>query len=151
MKHRKACIHLNRSTEKSLPQVARYILVGGFNTVFGYGLFAVLNWLLRPVGSYAYLLASFLSNVIAITVAFLGYKWFVFQSRGSYIKEWLRCMSVYGSSMLITLAGLAILVPVLQRFLYWRTQASYIAAAIMALVTVILSFFGHKHFSFRSK
>jgi putative flippase GtrA len=141
---------LNRRTEKTLPQIARYVLVGGFNTVFGYGLFALLNWMLRPVGSHAYLLASLLSNVIAISVAFLGYKWFVFRSRGKYLREWLRCMGVYGSSMLITLAGLAVLVPVLERRLHRPGQASYIAAAVMAVVTVLLSFLGHKHYSFRS-
>jgi putative flippase GtrA len=136
---------------KPRQQIVRYMLVGGFNTVFGYGLFALLNWSLRPVGHYSYLLASLLSNIIAISVAFLGYKWIVFRSRGSYIAEWLRCMGVYGSSMLITLAGLAILVPLLERCLHRPGQAAYLGAAIMAVVTVILSFLGHKHYSFRPR
>ena len=40
-----------------------------------------------------------LANLIAITVAFLGYKWFVFRTRGNYLVEWIRCFGVYGSSM----------------------------------------------------
>lgn len=96
-----------------------------------------------------YGLNSLLSNIIAISVAFLGYKWIVFRTRGRYLEEWLRCMGVYGSSMLITLAGLAVLVPVLERGLHRPGQASYLGAAIMAVVTVALSFLGHKHFSFR--
>ena len=131
--------------------MTRYLLVGAFNTVFGYGLFALLNWLLRPLGAHSYLLAALLANVIAIGVAFLGYKKLVFRSQGNYLGEWARCMCVYGSSMLISLAGLAVLVPVLQRSLRRPEQASYLAAAIMTVLTIILSFLGHKHFSFHPR
>ena len=54
--------------------------------------------------------------------------------------------------MLLTLAGLPILVPLLRRYMVQRPQAApYVAAAIMAVVTVIASFFGHKHISFAVK
>lgn len=138
--------------EGSLWQVGRYLLVGGFNTVFGYSLFALLNYCLQGIGSYSYMLASLLSNLIAITVAFLGYKWFVFRTKGDYLREWIRCVAVYSSGMLLTLAGLPILVPLFRRLLVQRPQAApYVAAAIMAVVTVIASFFGHKHISFAVK
>jgi putative flippase GtrA len=142
---------VDQQSHKSILQIARYLLVGGFNTVFGYGLFALLNWSFTGLGNYSYLYAAFLSNLIAITVAFLGYKWFVFRTRGNYLMEWIRCLGVYGSSMLIGMAGLAILVPILRRNLHRPEWASYIAAAIMALVTVLFSFLGHKNISFRQK
>jgi putative flippase GtrA len=129
----------------------RYLLVGGFNTVFGYGLFALLNWSFKGLGTYSYMLAAVVSNLIAITVAFLGYKWFVFRTRGNYLLEWIRCLGVYGSSMLIGLAGLAILTPMLRRNLSRPELASYVAAAIMTAVTVLFSFLGHKNISFRQK
>jgi len=138
-------------SHKSFLQVVRYLLVGGFNTVFGYGLFALLNWSFTGLGAYSYMYAAVLSNLIAISVAFLGYKWFVFRTRGNYLIEWLRCLGVYGSSMLIGLAGLAILVPILRRSLHRPEFASYIAAGIMTVVTVIFSFLGHKNISFRQK
>jgi putative flippase GtrA len=76
------------------------------------------------------MLASLLSNLIAITVAFLGHKGFVFKTKGNYLKEWIRCVAVYSSGMLLTLAGLPILVPLLRRFLVQRPQAApYVAAA----------------------
>jgi putative flippase GtrA len=138
-----------RPAGRSLWQMGRYLLVGAFNTVFGYSLFAVLNFFLRDIGSYSYMLASLLSNLIAITVAFLGYKWFVFRTKGHYWKEWVRCVAVYSSGMLVTLAGLPILVPLLRRYMTQHYQAApYVAAAIMAVGTVIASFFGHKHISF---
>ena len=127
----------------------RYVLVGGFNTVFGYSLFAFLNWLFTGLGSYSYMYAAVLSNFVAITVAFLGYKWFVFRTRGNYLREWIRCVAVYGSSMLIGLVGLPILVPILRHSFGHPERASYIAGALLTVVTVLFSFFGHKNVSFR--
>lgn len=133
-------------------QFVRYLLVGGFNTIFGYSLFALLNWLFTDrLGPYSYMYASFLAGLISITVAFLGYKWFVFRTKGNYLVEWLRCLGVYGSSMIIGLVGLPVLVPILRQYLHRPQFASYIAAAIMTVVTVLFSFVGHKNISFRQK
>lgn len=124
-------------------------MVGGFNTAFGYSLFALLTWSFRHLGSFSYMYAAVLSNLIAITVAFLGYKWFVFRTRGNYLIEWVRCVGVYGSSMAIGLVGLPILVPILRSHLEHSERAPYIAAAILMVITVIFSFLGHKNISFR--
>lgn len=124
-------------------------MVGGFNTAFGYAVFALLNWSMKGLGSYSYMYAAVLSNVIAITAAFLGYKWFVFKTRGNYFIEWVRCFGVYGTSMLIGLAGLPILVTILRPRLRNPESASYIAAALLTGITVIFSFLGHKNISFR--
>ena len=142
---------MEERSPKPLQQFMRYILVGGFNTVFGYGLFALLNWLSRGLGSYNYMYAAVLANLISISVAFLGYKWFVFRTRGNYLSEYIRCLGVYGGSALIGLAGLPILVPILRRSLRQPEQAPYIAAAILTVVTVVFSFLGHKNISFRPR
>lgn len=130
-------------------EFVRYVFVGGFNTVFGYGVFALLNWLMRGLGNYSYMYAAVLSNFIAISVAFLGYKWFVFRTKGNYLIEWIRCFGVYGTSALIGLAGLPILVTILRPHMQRPELASYLAAAIMTVITVVFSFFGHKNVSFR--
>ena len=142
---------LKPTSDKSLSQFIRYILVGGFNTVFGYSLFALLNWSFTGLGSYSYMYAAVLANPIAITVAFLGYKWFVFRTHGNYLIEWLRCLGIYGSSMVIGLVSLPILVTVLRRTPLKPEQAPYIAAAILSVITVVFSFLGHKTISFRQK
>lgn len=142
---------LKPTSDKSLSQFIRYILVGGFNTVFGYSLFALLNWSFTGLGSYSFMYAAVLANPIAITVAFLGYKWFVFRTRGNYLIEWLKCLGVYGSSMVIGLVGLPILVTILRRTLLKPVQAPYIAAAMLSVITVMFSFLGHKNISFRQK
>jgi putative flippase GtrA len=136
---------------KSLLQFARYLVVGGFNTVFGYGIFALLNWSFAGLGTYSYMYASFLASLIGITVSFLCYKWFVFHTRGNYLVEWLRCVGVYSSMIIVGLVGLPILVPILRTHLEHPERASYLAAGIMTGITVILSFFGHKNVSFRQK
>ena len=130
-------------------QAIRYLMVGGFNTVFGFTLFVSLNYLFRRLGVYGSEIASLLANIISMTAAFLAYKWFVFRTRGNYLREWVRCLSVYGSSMIFTLA---LLPPVTLLLLHWtprRQLASNLAGAILALITVTASYFGHKHFSFR--
>jgi putative flippase GtrA len=132
-------------------QLARYLVVGGFNTFFGYGLFALLNWCFTGLGSYSYMYAAVLSTLIAITVAFLGYKWFVFHTHGNYLAEWIRYLGVYGSSVLVGWILLPILVTILRRHLQRPELAPYIAAAIMMPVTVLFNFLGHKNISFRQK
>jgi putative flippase GtrA len=140
---------IGSSQGKQRWQVIRYLIVGGFNTCFGYAVFVSFNYLFRSLGVFGSEIASLLGNIIAITVSFLGYKWFVFRTHGNYLREWLRCLSVYGTSMLFSLIMLPPLT-LLLRHRFGPTQtASNVAAAILVVVTVIASYFGHKHFSFR--
>jgi putative flippase GtrA len=140
------------SIAKHIPpaQLFRYLLVGGWNTILGYTCFFLMNrWLARVMPAYSYIAASLLSNIIGITVAFLGYKWFVFRTKGNYLLEWLRSLIVYSGSILFSAVALAPLVGLIRHITRYQTQAPYIAGALVAIVTVISSFFGHKHLSFR--
>ncbi|WP_263381297.1 GtrA family protein [Granulicella arctica] len=131
-------------------QLLRYLIVGGWNTLFGYTCFFLMNrWLSHVMHAYSYIVASVASNLISITVAFLGYKWFVFQTKGNYVKEWLRSLIVYSGTILFSALALGPLVGLIRHSTRYQTQAPYIAAAIVAVFTVVSSFFGHKHLSFR--
>lgn len=131
-------------------QFLRYVLVGGWNTAFGYGCFFLTNrWLARVMPEYSYLAASLLANLIAVSAAFLGYKWFVFRTRGNYLREWLRTLAIYSGSILVSTVALAPLVGLIRHFTRYRAQAPYIAAALVTVFTVVGSFLGHRHFSFR--
>ncbi len=131
-------------------QFIRYLLVGAWNTFFGYALYAGLNYVLTDVIPYAYMAASVISNIIAITVAYLGYKVFVFRTRGNILREYLRCYAVYGAAAAMNLILLPVLVTGLNFIITQRVYAPYIAGAILTAVTVLASFFGHRNFSFKS-
>ena len=130
-------------------QFARYLVVGVWNTGFGYGTYAGLTALLTPKIPHAYLAASLLSSLLNITVAFLGYKWFVFRTRGNYLKEWLRCLTVYSSSLLLGLLLLPVVVEAVRRVTGNGRAAPYIGGALLMGASVIYSFFGHRKFTFR--
>jgi putative flippase GtrA len=132
-------------------QFGRYLLVGAWNTLFGYGAFAAFTALLNPHMKYGYLVASALASPLSITQAFLLYKWFVFKTNGNYLREWARCVAVYGSSILLNLLLLPILVAVIVHTTRYARQAPYIAGALLAGFGVIYSFVGHKKFSFRAR
>ena len=134
-----------------------------FNTVFGYSVFAVLNFLLHRANvPVSYIFASAISNLINITVAYFAYKFFVFRTKGNYLSEWLKAMAVYWSGFLPSL----LLLPTLVRVLNWvlpphlaafhrefarRDAAPYVANAILLVFGVVYSFIGHKKVTFRTR
>jgi putative flippase GtrA len=131
--------------------VARYLAVGACNTIFGYGCFALFTFLLSPRLAYGYVLAGLLANVFSITFAFFGYKWFVFKTHGNYLKEWIRCVGVYASSMVLSAAALPLVVGIIRRQTSYDRSAPYIAGAIVLVFSVVFSFFGHRHISFADR
>ena len=136
---------------KQMPQgqFARYLMVGVWNTVFGYSLYALFTALLMPRVRFGYIYASVASNLIAITVAYFCYKIFIFKTQGNYLMEWLRCILVYGSALLPGLVLLPLLVGCLHYGFHLGQSAPYVAGALWTGLTVIYSFLGHKNFSFR--
>lgn len=119
-----------------------YLLVGGWNTVFGYGVFVSLYYLFAA--KVHYLVIWLISNILAITNAYIGYKAFVFKTRGNYLLEYLRVYVVYGGSMALNLIYLPFCVEIL-KITPPVAQAGWIA------VNFVFSYLGHKHFSFSSR
>ena len=131
-------------------QFGRYLLVGIWNTLFGYLSFAGLTAALATFMQHSYLPACVLSSILNITLAFLAYKWFVFKTEGNYFREWARCVAVYSTSILTNLILLPILVEAIRLTTKYDRSAPYIAGAILLPLGIIYSFFGHKRFSFRA-
>jgi putative flippase GtrA len=130
-------------------ELGRYLLVGVWNTLFGYSTFAALVFILDPVLAHGYVLANVLSGLVNITVAFLGYKWFVFKTKGNYLREWARAVAVYSTGIAVGTICLPAVVQTLRYGAGLGRSAPYIAGALLTGVGVILSFFGHKRFTFR--
>jgi putative flippase GtrA len=131
-------------------QFSRYLLVGLWNTAFGYGTYAGLTALLTPHLAHAYIIASLVANLLSITSAFLAYKWFVFKTQGNYFREWMRCVAVYGGVALVGTLLLPIVVFALRHCTRFNSSAPYIAGAALTGLSVVASFLGHKKFSFAS-
>jgi len=129
-------------------QFSRYILVGIWNTIFGFGTYAGFTALLTPHIAHAYIVASLVANFLAITMAFLAFKRFVFKTQGNYLREWMRCVAVYGGSSLIGILLLPVLVFALRHLTRFDSSAPYIGGAALMGLNVVASFLGHKNFSF---
>ena len=117
-----------------------YLIVGGWNTLFGYASFTILYFYLsKSINSTVILTISY---VLSITNAFIGYKAFVFRTRGNVLREYLRFYVVYGGAYVANL----ILLPLLMGVLFLN---AYIAQALIVFLTVISSYVFHKRFTFK--
>lgn len=129
-------------------QFGRYLVVGVVNTLFGYSTYAGLTLVLTPHVRYAYIVASVLSGLVNITFSFLTYKWFIFKTRGNYLREWARCVLVYSGTIAVSTALLPVVVLGLRHWTPAQASAPYWAGALLMGVTVVGGFLGHKNFSF---
>jgi putative flippase GtrA len=118
----------------------RYLLVGAWNTVFGYGVFAALQLTLGDSVGYIILLA--IAQVLGTLNAFVGYRLLVFRVEGSVLRDLARFSTVYVGAFLVNLAALPLLVEVFG-------LPVLVAQAAVVAGTVVASFFVHRGFSFR--
>lgn len=123
------------------------MLVGAWNTFFGYATFAALTWQLTGRVPRAYLFAYAIASVVAITSAFVLYKAFVFRTRGNALREFLRMNVVYAGTTLLGFVLLPVLVYLAERWL-GPAWAPYAAQAVLVPVGTLAGFFGHRRFSF---
>jgi len=119
---------------------ARFLVIGGLNTVIAYGLFLLFEWLLGG----RYLLSLGLSYLIATIIAFVLHRRLTFgvTGREKLVVDFLRFESVY----VVMLAVNALLLLLLIDIAGWP---SYLAQALSVVVTTAISYLGHKFFSFR--
>jgi putative flippase GtrA len=119
----------------------RFVLVGAWNTLFGYGLFAALE---RTLGQEThYLVALVVAHVIATLTAFFLHRHWTFKVQGgSLLGDLVRFWSVYAGLLAVNAVMLPLLVEVVGIHVL-------IAQALFVVVTVVSSYFGHKYFSFR--
>ena len=135
-------------------EVIRFLIVGGCNTIFSIGLqmaFGALFARLYPRASQSWIAiaAVICATPFGVTFSFLGFKHFVFKTKGNYLKEWIRCFAVYGP----TIPAAILIVGVATR-LYEMTSLPHDYAKHAAFVTnsaiiAVYSYLGHKKFSFR--
>lgn len=126
----------------SADQRVRFLAVGATNTVVGYGLYAALTIWVFATAPFGYLASLIISYACAVTLAFVLYRRFVFVVTGRVAGDFVRFLSVYAVSIGINILALPLLVEVL-------TVPALVAQAVILVVTTIVSYVGHKLFSFR--
>jgi len=128
----------------------RYLIVGIWNTVFSYAMFWLAIKLFSVPIEVSFglgpksvaLLLQWAAWVLAVVQSTVTMKYFAFRSKGHLGRQILRAYFIYlpaqGLSSLILWAGM--------QFLGLPALVAQLAAVF---VTTIISYFGHKYFTFR--
>ena len=120
----------------------RYLAVGFWNTIFSYAAFVLLYFLTKSWLHYMAVLV--LSQIVGITNAYICYKLFVFKTKGNIVREYLRFYVIYGTTFVVNLVLIGFFVELLGINLV-------VSQGIIAIVVVIMAYFGHNRFSFNAK
>ncbi len=123
-------------------KATRFILFGGYNTLFGYALFALAYLLLKNVLHYAAI--ATLCHFISVSHAYIIQRKFVFRSTAPWPSELLRFHMTYLAILPVSL----LILWVLHEFL---TIPVLVAQGITMAIVVVLSYLGSNHFTFRQK
>ena len=121
----------------------KFLFVGFLNTIFGYSI-GLVNYFLffELIGIIG---VGILNNIINITFAFIMFKRFVFKTiNTNWFFEYLRSYVVYGVKAVVGIFVLWLFVSILNINIY-------ISQAVAMLVTIFLSYTGHKNFTFKIK
>ncbi|QLY34471.1 GtrA family protein [Nocardia huaxiensis] len=125
-------------------QEIAFALVGGFNTALGMVL--TVFWLTVLDGHVsehlAVALAPALAYAVSIVVAFVLHRTLVFRVRGHVLRDFVAFVGVNSGGLLLNLILLQVAVSLL------HAPAKPAAVVVMGLVAIV-SFFGHRHISFR--
>ena len=130
------------------PQKVRFLLVGGFNTVLAYVVLNVLNFLFgiyfKDSLSQVVIanIALVVQNILTINVSFITMRYYVFQSHGPWVQEWLKAWTVYVPLCLVNSPCLTFMMVVFG----WP---AWLAQGVYLVFSTILTFILHKYYSFK--
>jgi putative flippase GtrA len=127
---------------------AKFVLVGIWNTIFGYGIFCLFDTLftwLFSTRSAAYMCAMVLAQILAVINAYICHKYITFKSAAkgkAIIAEFFRFSTTY----VVTFCLGLVLLPALVEIGHIHPK---ISAAIIILICMVISYLGHSRFSFK--
>jgi len=117
----------------------RFLVVGGWNTLFGYLSFYVLY--LLAAGRLHYLIVAILAHFAAVTQSYVMQRHLVFRSDAPVPGEFLRFNTSLIGTLLFGLLAMYLLVEK-------ANMSPLIAQAIVILMSVVLSYLLHSRLSF---
>jgi putative flippase GtrA len=119
---------------------AIYLVVGGWNTLFAFGSFSVLYYILQERLASSVVLA--LAYVVASVNGYLTFRYLVFAPVRHPVVEYLRYQAVY-----LPILGLNLIA--LPLALMYTNLSAYVIQALLAIFAVIAAYVGSKYFAFR--
>lgn len=117
----------------------RFLIVGGWNTLFGYLSFYVLY--LLAAERLHYLVVAVIAHFVAVTQSYVMQRRLVFRSAAPVTGEFLRFNASHVGTLLFGLLAMYVLVEA-------ATLSPLVAQAIVILTSVILSYVLHSRVSF---
>ena len=123
-------------------QKIKYLLVGFYNTIFGYFVFISLFYNFSLTVNYSLLLA--ISHIVSVTNNFFLYRAILFKLKEKILRNYLRFQLVYFYIYIINLILLVFLVNTMS----WNI---YLSQGLIIIITTILSYFLNKNYSFSKK
>jgi putative flippase GtrA len=119
----------------------RFVIVGAWNTLFGYAAFAGFYYLTRRLEVH-YLWAVLPAHVAAVLNAYLCQRWIVFGTHGPFFTTLLRFSAVYWIFF-------AVNVPLLPLLVQGLELHPLLAQGLLVAANAGLSYLAHDRFTFR--
>jgi putative flippase GtrA len=119
----------------------RYLCAGGFNTACNY--FVSLASYHSLIAYFHIIVISLITNIIAINISFLTFKFFVFKTNGNWISEYKKNYIVYSWLIVFNVILIWILVDFM-KMPYW------LGLIISMGVVAILGYKNHTNFTFKT-
>lgn len=121
-------------------QRVAFLIVGGINTLVGYGWFVLFHELLGSIVGYMGTLGC--AHVTAVLCAFVLHRRFVFKVHGHLLLD-------LGRFELVNLVALAVNAVLLPFFVEVVGLGVLVSQGLATCLTVMATYFGHRFFSFR--
>lgn len=118
----------------------RFLLVGSINTAVGYGWFVLFQFTIGK--HWGYLASLAFAHIFSVLCAFVLYRRFVFRVKGHVWRDLGRFELVY----LVSISINFVVLPLLVEFGHLNPL---LAQALIIFITTIISYVGHRKFSFR--
>ncbi len=123
-------------------QKIKYLLVGSYNTLFGYLTFVLIFYNFSDVASHSLLLG--MTHFIAVTHNFFTYKRWVFNVKENLLKNYFKfhqvCFLLYIINLILFLC-----------FTKMMNVNLYFAQGLILIIIIILGYFMNKSYSFEIK
>lgn len=135
---------LDHNQDRKLSRLFRnqklaFLIIGGLNTIIGFSLFVLFQlWIGKQFGYISALLLSHLSSVL---IAYFLQRYVVFRVRGHWLRDLAKFELVQLTSIGLNFVCLPFLVEICN-------LTPILAQAVFSIANFIVTWFGHKYFSF---